>query len=88
MDIIKMNHLDVFRAQSAVLKEELRKQSHLSSGSSVQDLSPLLKKRLPPNCSADDMRRVDNFEMTLMYVLDKDGLIREKHRLGEWPVSF
>jgi hypothetical protein len=87
METIKKNHMSVISTQASFLDRELKRSRLLplppaSTSSYAYKLPASLQKRCPSSQNIDSMRVIDNFEVTVLYLLDEDGLIQEKNRLG------
>ena len=83
MDALHKNHLAVIKAQSSILFKEVRR-SRTDSQAPISDLPlPLsLQKRCDSASNFHNTRIIDNFEVTILYLLDQDGLVQETNRLG------
>lgn len=63
-------------------------QGQVKNPESTVVLPPSIQKRKPPAESIHTVRLIDNFEMTVMYLLDADGMIQEKNRLGNANLTY
>ena len=83
MEEVLKNHIAVIRAQASILHRELKKSLNTTVCSAANELPKSLQKRCPAAESINSVRIIDNFEMTILYILDEDGKINEKNRLGK-----
>jgi hypothetical protein len=88
MQALQENHLAIIKAQSSILFKEVKRSRQESPSISINELPlPLtLQKRCPLSENIHNTRIIDNFEVTILYLLDKDGLIQDSNRLGMYTM--
>ena len=83
MEEIRKLHVEVMKLQATVLKKEMKRCSQeLQNVAICVEVPQTLKHGNIGLESARNSRVTDNFEVTIMYLLDKDGKIQERNRLG------
>lgn len=85
MESLQKSHLAVIKAQASTLFKEVKKSRQEEDSPLWSDAAlpiSFQKRWCPSSENFHKIRFIDNFEVTILYLLDKDGLIKEKHRLG------
>ena len=85
MEAVQKNHLAIIKAQASTLWKEVKRSRPEHDSTLLADA--VLPTSFQKRCGTaseklHSIRIIDNFEVTLLHLLDKDGLIKEKHRLG------